>query len=177
VARKQDSPRDRFGRVFEQYGLVVGFARRRGSRDPESIGAEVMSIAWDGIDRIDADSCRPWLLATARNLLLAEYRRRIPEPVDPASLEESESFTPDFHVDSLDPGIGEALASLRPTDREALVLVAWDELTPSEAAESLGINLSAFRVRHFRARQRFVALLREGEAQTNQTPQLKEDRT
>jgi len=47
VAQKTDNAEARFGRVFRSYGLVVGFAKRRGSADPESIAAEL------GLDRDD----------------------------------------------------------------------------------------------------------------------------
>jgi len=42
---------------------------------------------------------------------------------------------------------------------EALLLVAWEDLTPSQAAKSLGINPTAFRVRLLRARRRLRARL------------------
>jgi RNA polymerase sigma factor (sigma-70 family) len=49
-----------------------------------------------------------------------------------------------------------ALRSLSAQDREALLLVAWEDLTPTAAAASLGISASAFRVRLHRARRRLV---------------------
>jgi RNA polymerase sigma-70 factor (ECF subfamily) len=178
VAKKPENAEARFGRVFQNYGIVVGFAKRRGGSDPESIAAEVMSIAWDRLDQLDASDCRSWLLATARNLLYREYRGQLDEPVDPASLDDAQAFTPDYDVNSLDPEIDRALAALDPLDRETLILVSWDELTPKEAAASLGIKPSAFRVRLHRARQRFVAQLQKPEPNSNQTtPHLREERT
>jgi RNA polymerase sigma-70 factor (ECF subfamily) len=50
--------------------------------------------------------------------------------------------------------LAEALRSLSRLDREALLLVAWEDLTPTQAARSLGINATAFRVRLLRARRR-----------------------
>lgn len=177
MAQNLDSPEARFERVFENYGIVVGFARRRGSADPESIAADVMSIAWRRLDELDAEDCRSWLLATARNLLFAEYRGKHPEPVDPGSLDDAQVFVPDFLVNSLDPGIDRVLAALDPGDREALILVSWDELTPKEAAASLGIKPSAFRVRLHRARKRFLTLLQTPEFQSNQATRLREEQT
>jgi RNA polymerase sigma-70 factor, ECF subfamily len=49
-------------------------------------------------------------------------------------------------------------------DREALLLVAWEDLTPTQAAHSLGINPTAFRVRLLRARRRFQTKLDEASA-------------
>ena len=46
----------------------------------------------------------------------------------------------------------EALAALPDQQREALLLVAWDGLSPQQAASVLGIKDGAFRVRAHRAR-------------------------
>lgn len=59
MARTSENPTDRFKGVFAHYGLIVGFARRRGSGDPESIAAETFSIAWHRIADLDAGSGRP----------------------------------------------------------------------------------------------------------------------
>lgn len=53
------------------------------------------------------------------------------------------------------------MRSLSYVDREALLLVAWEDLTPTQAARSLGINPAAFRVRLLRARRRLRAKLDE----------------
>ena len=50
-------------------------------------------------------------------------------------------------------------AALQEKDREALLLIAWEDLTPALAAASLGISSTAFRVRLHRARRRLNELL------------------
>ena len=60
-----------------------------------------------------------------------------------------------------DPALRSALRSLSRLDREALLLVAWDDLTPSQAARSLNIKPTAFRVRLLRARRRLQAKLKD----------------
>ncbi len=52
-----------------------------------------------------------------------------------------------------------ALEQLPEHQREALLLVSSDELTPKAAAAVLGISGTAFRVRLFRARRTMQALL------------------
>jgi RNA polymerase sigma-70 factor (ECF subfamily) len=52
-----------------------------------------------------------------------------------------------------------ALARLRPDDREALLLVAWEGLDPDEAAAALGLSPGTFAVRLHRARRRLEHLL------------------
>jgi DNA-directed RNA polymerase specialized sigma24 family protein len=44
-----------------------------------------------------------------------------------------------------------------------LLLIAWEDLTPAQAADALGISATAFRVRLFRARRRLRAALPEAE--------------
>jgi RNA polymerase sigma-70 factor (ECF subfamily) len=147
---------DRFRSIFANLGAIVAYARRRGSADPDGIAAEVMAIAWRRLPDVPADDPRPWLYATARNLVMAEYRRanRVAAH-DPAR----GAVAPAPEVAEIDPDLWRALHSLSATDREALLLIAWEELTPSQAATALGINPAAFRVRLLRARRRMHACL------------------
>src|SRR5436190_19158194 len=66
----------RFRVVFSHLGAVTSYARRRGSRDPDAIAAEAMTVAWRRLAMVPQGDPRPWLDATAWNLLLAEARRR-----------------------------------------------------------------------------------------------------
>ena len=108
---------------------------------------------------MEPDDPRPGLYATARNLVLAEARRS--SRAIAAESDRAEEVTPEPEVLELDPLLGSALRSLSRLDREALLLVAWEDLTPSQAARSLGINPAAFRVRLLRARRRLRAKLDE----------------
>jgi RNA polymerase sigma-70 factor (ECF subfamily) len=53
----------------------------------------------------------------------------------------------------------EALAGLGDADRELLMLIGWEELTPTQAARALGISPLAARTRLHRARRRLRARL------------------
>ncbi len=152
---KSATAEQRFRVVFGHLGAVTGYARRRGSPDPEAIAAETMTIAWRRLADVPRDDPRPWLFVTARNLLHAERRRR--SRAATTAPERRAVTTPD--PVGLEPRVQCALASLSPGDREALMLVAFDDLTPAMAARALGINSSAFRVRLHRARRRFLAAL------------------
>src|SRR6478735_9330421 len=62
----------RFAIVFGNLNAIVRYAAHRGSRDPEGIAAEVMTLAWRKLD------------VTARNLVMAERRRARRQPaLDP----------------------------------------------------------------------------------------------
>jgi RNA polymerase sigma factor (sigma-70 family) len=146
---------ERFQGVFSHLGAVTAYARRRGSSDADAVAAEAMAIAWRRLADVPQADPLPWLYATARNLLLAEARRGsgstlLREP-------EQNVASPDAFL--LDPLLEQALRSLRTLDREALLLIAWEDLTPSQAARALGLSPSAFRVRLLRARRRLRARL------------------
>jgi RNA polymerase sigma-70 factor (ECF subfamily) len=148
----------RFRAVYEHLSFLVAYARRRGARDPEAIASEAMAIAWRRLADVPVDDARPWLIATTRNLLLADRRRGPTAPgvglghAMEVAAEEAQ-VSPEL---DLNPELGVALQSLSESDREALLLVAWEDLTPTMAAASLGITPTAFRMRLHRARQRLT---------------------
>ena len=141
--------------VFSHLGAITAYARRRGSLDADALAAEVMTIAWRRLADVPRDDPRPWLYATARNLLLAERRRSRTSRLH----DDKPAPEPAPELFELDPELASALRELSPLDREALLLTAWEELTPKEAARALGIKPTAFRVRLLRARRRVEAKL------------------
>src|SRR5436190_24252343 len=118
-ARDREAAEARFQDVFSHLGAVAAYARRRGNRDADGLAAEVMTIAWRRLADVPVDDTRPWLYATARNLLLAERRRaaRVPKVAAPDPVAE-----PDLA--ELDPGLARAIRSLSPLHRAALLLTA-----------------------------------------------------
>jgi RNA polymerase sigma-70 factor, ECF subfamily len=150
------TPEARFRIVFSHLGAITAYARRRGSLDADALAAEVMTIAWRRLADAPRDDPRPWLYATARNLLLAERRGLATSRLHGS---EGPGQEPAPEVFELDPDLASALRELSPLDREALLLTAWEELTPKEAARALGIKPTAFRVRLLRARRRVEAKL------------------
>jgi RNA polymerase sigma factor (sigma-70 family) len=141
---------ERFRAVFSHPGAVTAYARRRGSSDADAIAAEAMAIAWRRLADVPRGDPLPWLYATARNLLLAEARRGGGRTL----LREPELSVASPDACLLEPVLEEALRSLRSLDREALLLIAWEDLTPSQAARALGLSPATFRVRLLRARRR-----------------------
>jgi len=120
-----------------------------------------MTIAWRRLADVPRDDARPWLYATARNIIRTEFRRRVATSGD-AEIERVPAPRPTSV--ELDPAVTAALIALSPLDREALLLVAWEDLTPTQAARSLGINPTAFHVRLLRARRRVRIALEEAAA-------------
>jgi RNA polymerase sigma-70 factor, ECF subfamily len=84
-----------------------------------------------------------------------------------SALERRLAATAGARVGSNDPGespgegeiVRKALALLSERDREALILVAWHELSGARAARAAGCTRAAFAVRLHRARARLAAQL------------------
>jgi RNA polymerase sigma factor (sigma-70 family) len=166
-----DERRTRFDALFDQhYAAVRAYVVRRGLAGiVDDTLSETFLVAWRRIDSVPADPL-PWLLAVARRVL-ANQRRG--EARRGALVELLGSVLPRDPVaepigDSLDglSGLGDAIATLSAREREALLLVAWEELDPQRAARVVGCAPAAFRARLYRARRRLAAQL--GESFVNQ---------
>jgi RNA polymerase sigma-70 factor (ECF subfamily) len=135
---------------------VLAYGHRRASGDAAAeIVAEVFATAWRRIDEVPTDA-RPWLLGVARRVLANQRRAEARRHRLLGRLQgEARSADP---AEALvgDPAIRDALARLTAREREALLLIAWDELTTAEAAAVCGCTETAFRVRLHRARRRFA---------------------
>ena len=147
--------------TFEaHYGALLAFCRRRSdsAHDAEDAAAETLVVAWRKRGDVDEIS-RAWLLAIARRVLAnqrrgARRRLRLTERLHTEVV---------VHVDPAAEGtpLAEAFAALSERDRETLALVAWDGLTPQEAARVAGVSDQAFHVRLHRARRRLRAALED----------------
>ena len=173
--KSSDGQWNGFEEVTRCRPMLVAYCRRRGSRDPAAIADETIALAWEQKEKLDFRRCRPWLLTTARNLLFDEYRaRRKSFPMDPGEIVQADPREePDYEVETLDHQLGQALEALSVSDREAILLVAWEELTPAEAARSMGIRPATFRVRLHRARSRLKKALEEPETTPLEKPGLR----
>jgi RNA polymerase sigma-70 factor (ECF subfamily) len=146
---------------LENYPRVLAFAMRRTNPAlADDVVAGTFLVAWRRRKEIEGDPL-PWLLGIARRVLANHLRAarrtealaaRARAQVDlPAGLE------PDIAI--ADRRVALALKSLAARDREALILTAWDDLSPAEAARVAGCSATAFRVRLHRARKRFATAL------------------
>src|SRR5947199_226946 len=56
----------RFRGIFAHLGAVTAYAARRGSRDPDGVAGEVMTIAWRRLTAVPKDDPLPSLTSTWR---------------------------------------------------------------------------------------------------------------
>jgi RNA polymerase sigma factor (sigma-70 family) len=148
----------RFQEVFDlAYPIVARYTRRQGlaGQDLEDCVAATFEVAWRRRDRLPSgDEAVPWLLAVARNHA-RNHRRGVDR--DRRLLERLPAPEPTPGPEAASVGwveIRRALAELSDADQELLLLVAWDGLTPTQAAGALGIRPGAGRTRLHRARDR-----------------------
>jgi len=152
------------GVLYERHALAVFryLARRAGPPAAEDLLSEVFVAALSASARVvahDSGSALPWLYGIASNVLRAHFRQR------PA---QSVNFDPGMDWDAIDDRLDAhaergrlraTLADLSESDRELLLLVAWEGLTHGEAATALGISPVAARSRLHRARMRAIKAL------------------
>lgn len=148
--------RVRFERLFRAHAAAVaGYARRRtDAASAEDVINEVFAIAWRRLDDVP-DQPVAWLLGCARRVLWHQQRARRRDQRLFAPLRMAQPPPPT----SSDGALGTALAMLRTSDRELLLLIAWEGLGVNEAAEVLGCSPNACAVRLHRARKRLNAAL------------------
>lgn len=154
----------RFRQLFRvAYPAIGRYARNRGLRpsEAEDLVARTLEIGWRRLSDVPADDPLPWLYAVARNLLRNERRsaaRHNALVIDLAAAGARPAADDDGT--SLDArALREALAGLGEDDQELLRLIAWDGLSPAQAATTLGCSPEAARTRLHRARKRLAARL------------------
>jgi RNA polymerase sigma-70 factor (ECF subfamily) len=182
IAISVDKP-DRFAEIFDRhFATVFRFAERRIGRDEASeVASEtfVLAFAKRGSFRAEAVDAIPWLLGIASNLILQQRRRfvRYLAAVERASAD-VRTADPEADVGAADRRLDApadwatmraALLTLSDTDRELLLLVAWDELSYEQAAEVLDLPLGTVRSKLHRAKAGLRELLEpDGRPRTDQ---------
>ena len=150
--------RERFERIYrENFRAVLRFAALR--IDPErakDVAAETFLVAWRRLDDVPAEP-RLWLLGVARKVIAGQFRSQSRRDALVVRLQGELQDAPGDLAGPLAERdlVFAAFAALRDRDRDVLRLVAWDGLSPAEAAEVLGVARLAFSVRLHRARRRF----------------------
>ena len=164
----------RFEAIFERHHASVrSYASRRSAGIVvEDVVADTFLVAWRRLDDVP-DLALPWLLGVARRVLAdqrraARRRRSLTERL----LRESSAPGRWSPPASLSAELTNALGALTEREREALLLVAWDGLSPRDAAVVAGCSSAAFRVRLHRARGRVSAQLGIDESAPNITERL-----
>ena len=132
-------------------------ARRTGRQGADDLFGEVWLRAYRARATYDNRSPdpRPWLYGIARNTLRAHWHREA-QPWHPLREVASDPWEDaDGRLDAVGrtSELRTALTHLSDGEREVLLLVAWERLSPTEAAAVLGIPPGTARSRLHRARR------------------------
>lgn len=164
---------ERFAEIFDRhFATVFRFAERRVGHDQAAeVASETFARAFAKRRsfRAEAIDALPWLYGIASKLILHERRRfvRYLAAVERVSADvrtadhERDLHQADRRLDA--PAdwakMRAALLTLSDTDRELLLLVAWDGLSYEEAAAVLELPLGTVRSKLHRAKARLRELL------------------
>ncbi|HEX4810322.1 MAG TPA: sigma-70 family RNA polymerase sigma factor [Bryobacteraceae bacterium] len=151
-----------FRAMFEEHKDAVYQFAWRMTNSPalaEDIAQDVFLLVWRGEAELDASrgTIRSLLLGIARNLAWKHWRRdrRL------SSLNDDEIAAASTAIESLDKNqaLSAAVAALPPLQREALVLVTYEEMSLQEIADLLTIEVGTVKARLYRARENLKLLL------------------
>src|SRR4051794_11989720 len=137
--------------------------------DPETaddVVADVFLVAWRRRAELPEEPL-PWLLGIALRVVAnhARGQRRRVRLHDRLAAEPTVAAAP-AHADARESArLSAALARLSESDRELLLLMAWEGLELKQAAAVLGVRPNTLAVRFHRARRRLSAALEALEAE------------
>jgi RNA polymerase sigma factor (sigma-70 family) len=165
LLRRARTHPDALGDLYERHAVAVHryLARRAGTEAADDLLAEVFVAALGARKRVvphASGSALPWLYGIAANTLRAHLRRgRLMAPTQDRDVVDWDAVDDRLDAGARRSELRSALATLTPSERELLLLVAWEGLTPTEAATALGLTPVAARSRLHRARTRAQAAL------------------
>lgn len=158
----------RFRALYQaNFRPVQGYAVNRLGRadDVPDVVAEVFTIAWRRLADIPPPPAdRFWLYGTARRVIARRHRSagRLRNLLGRLAAERYPAQQPPAGAgDPVTEHVLAALAKLKAADREALLLVHWEQLSYAEAAQVLGCSANAVGIRVHKAKARLRALLGE----------------
>ncbi len=154
-----------FAGIFDRhFARVRGYLGRRvESEVAQDLASETFTVAFDARARFDLSraDAGPWLLGIATNLLRHHRRREVRRLRAMASLPREfgvddavTAIASRVDADTLRGPLFIALSDLQPGDRDALLLLAWADLSYAEIATALRIPIGTVRSRVHRARGR-----------------------
>jgi RNA polymerase sigma-70 factor (ECF subfamily) len=171
IGRSLDEP-EAFGLVYDRHAATMlrFLGRRAGAEVAEGLVGELFRIAFERRKTFDATraSALPWLYGIGSNLLLkhrrGEARRLRASARMVAAGEVADRRTTAAALDAhlLFPRVADAIEALPDGEREALLLVAWEDLSYQSVAEALELPIGTVRSRLNRARTHLRERLEPG---------------
>lgn len=165
VIRRSRQEPEAFAEVFRRYAPDIKryVIRRLGADAAEDVVAETFLAAFRQRDRYDLarPNARPWLYGIATNLMGRHVRTEVRQlrvlermGTDPVMEPFTERSDERLSAGASGRALASALAALPKGHRDALLLVAWGDLSYAEAAQALDVRVGTVRSRINRARHK-----------------------
>lgn len=161
VAASLDDP-EAFGELFHRHSprLNAYIRRRLGPALADDVVSETFATAFRRREHYDGRTeFSAWLWGIASKLIARHHRQETRmyrafarTGVDPAEADVAERAGNRAHAAALAPLLASALASLSAQDRNALLLLAWGEMSYSEIATTLELPVGTVKAKIHRAR-------------------------
>jgi RNA polymerase sigma-70 factor (ECF subfamily) len=159
----------RLTQLYEKHNRAIHAycLRRVDDDDAADAVAAVFAVAWRRVDDMPTgDMALPWLYGVARRVVSDHHRsqqrrRRLAERL--SGVRAPSVPQPEWQVIQRAEyrQVHEALAAMRPKDREVLRLAAWEELSNESIAVVLGCSIEAAAQRLHRAKRRLGRTFRK----------------
>jgi RNA polymerase sigma-70 factor, ECF subfamily len=156
----------RFRGIYQaNYRPIQAYAINRlgPADDVPDVVAEVFTTAWRRLADIPPPpGDRLWLYGTARRIIARRYRSTSRRRNLLGRLAAEQYPRQRLMAPAGDPQgdhVLDAVGELKPAEREALLLVHWEQLTYAEAAEVLGCSVNAIGIRVHKAKAHLRKLL------------------
>lgn len=168
----------RFAEIYESYNRHVrAYCRRRTSADRvDDAVADTFLTAWRRIDGVpDGEDALPWLYGVAYKVLSHQWRRRsrkqkLAQKLQSIGVEQTTAPEELVLVRDESRQVLEALKRLKPTDKEILLMAAWEGMSHSDISAALGINPGAVRQRFYQAKKNLTREYNRTEDSQIQSP-------
>lgn len=173
LAAAADGDGEAYGAFFRRHSRAVTAYAVRRCDNPDDVAdlvSDTFMIALQASNRYipETDTALPWLYGIARRVLARQRRRKAGFARLLVKSTHSEirfhGFEEEAIADAIDatrnaPALAEALDRLSKGERDVLELVAFEGLTPSEAAVVLELTPNAARLKLSRARRHMRGIL------------------
>lgn len=155
--------------VEARFGRVLGGFLREALPDrstAEEVMQQVLVEIWRRGPDYDAERAGllTWMMTITRSRAIDERRRRRPEPVDPAAIDDGDA-APSAELDQMLERwrLAELLDRIPPEEAIALRLRFYEELAQPEISARLGVPLGTVKTRMVRGLARLRGLIAEEE--------------
>jgi RNA polymerase sigma-70 factor (ECF subfamily) len=163
IARSLADPQAFMPLLERHHRVLFGYLARRVGRDiAEDVTSETFARAFEHRNRYDSarPDARPWLFGIATNLIRNHARSEVRQlraytrhGVDDRTNADDDAIAARVDAEVASPRLAAALLELKPGDRDALAMFAWNDMSYEEIAAALEIPVGTVRSRLNRARR------------------------